>query len=182
MEYASKGVAGAGLGLGIAGTALGLLNGGLGNVLGGMGNCAGVWNANAGCCSDNTMVNRYELNMVQENSSLKSENALLRADNYTDDKIITTYKELAGQINALKETVYANTCNQAVTNQKLADNITFVDSKFDGVYKDIAQAKNDVLCYVNGTFVPGKLIMPLDAICPPAQPATTTPTTGTGNQ
>lgn len=42
-EYASKGVAGAGLGLGIAGTALGLLNGGgcgcgiLGNVLGG--NC-----------------------------------------------------------------------------------------------------------------------------------------------
>lgn len=43
-EYASKGVAGTGLGLGIAGTALGLLNGGgcgggiLGNVLGG--NCA----------------------------------------------------------------------------------------------------------------------------------------------
>lgn len=42
-EYASKGVAGTGLGLGIAGTALGLLNGGccgggiLGNVLGG--NC-----------------------------------------------------------------------------------------------------------------------------------------------
>lgn len=43
-EYASKGVAGTGLGFGIAGTALGLLNGGgcgggiLGNVLGG--NCA----------------------------------------------------------------------------------------------------------------------------------------------
>lgn len=33
-EYASKGVAGAGLGLGIAGTALGLLNGGLGNLFG----------------------------------------------------------------------------------------------------------------------------------------------------
>ena len=32
-EFASKGVAGSGLGLGIAGTALGLLNGGLGNVL-----------------------------------------------------------------------------------------------------------------------------------------------------
>ena len=31
-EFASKGVAGAGLGLGIAGTALGVLNGGLGNV------------------------------------------------------------------------------------------------------------------------------------------------------
>ena len=34
-NYASKGMAGAGLGLGIAGTALGLLNGGLGNLWGG---------------------------------------------------------------------------------------------------------------------------------------------------
>lgn len=31
-EFASKGVAGAGLGLGIAGTALGVLNGGWGNL------------------------------------------------------------------------------------------------------------------------------------------------------
>lgn len=36
-EFASKGVAGTGLGLGAAGTALGLLNGGLGNLLGGLG-------------------------------------------------------------------------------------------------------------------------------------------------
>jgi hypothetical protein len=39
MEYenhfASKGVAGTGLGLGIAGTALSLMNGGLGNIFGG---------------------------------------------------------------------------------------------------------------------------------------------------
>lgn len=42
--YASKGVAGAGLGLGIAGTALGLLNnnGGLGNLLGGGWGCNGA--------------------------------------------------------------------------------------------------------------------------------------------
>ena len=33
-RYASKGVAGAGLGLGIAGTALGVLNGGMADVLG----------------------------------------------------------------------------------------------------------------------------------------------------
>ena len=38
IEYASRGVAGSGLGLGIAGTALGLLNGGLGGILGN-GNC-----------------------------------------------------------------------------------------------------------------------------------------------
>ena len=40
-EFASKGVAGAGLGLGIAGTALGVLNGNnvLGGLFGGGGNC-----------------------------------------------------------------------------------------------------------------------------------------------
>lgn len=53
-EYASKGVAGSGLGLGIAGTALGLLNGGLG-MLGGWNNHGG------GCCSENMPVTRYEL-------------------------------------------------------------------------------------------------------------------------
>ena len=178
MEYASKGVANAGLATGIIGTALGVLNNGFGNILGMGNNCNGGMYNNGGCCSENTIVKRYELNMVQENSSLKSENALLRADKYTDQKIIEAYKDLAGQINTLKETVHVNACNQAVTNQKLADNITFVDSKFIGVEKDIAQAKNDVLCYVNGTFVPGKLVMPLDSICPPAQPATTT--TGAG--
>lgn len=36
-DFASKGVAGAGLGLGIAGTALGLLNGGIPGLLGGWG-------------------------------------------------------------------------------------------------------------------------------------------------
>lgn len=53
-EFASKGVAGAGLGLGIAGTALGLMNGGFG-LLGG---CNSGWNW-GGCCSENTPVNRY---------------------------------------------------------------------------------------------------------------------------
>ena len=42
-DYASKGVAGTGLGLGIAGTALSLMqNGGLGNILGGCGGCGGA--------------------------------------------------------------------------------------------------------------------------------------------
>ena len=172
MEYASKGVANAGLGV---------LNNGFGNVFGVGNNCNGNFsNAyNNGCCSENTVVNRYELDTAQEIASLKSENALLRADKYTDkytdQKLTEVYKDLVGQINALKDTVNVTTCNQAVTNQKLADNISFVDSKFVGVEKDIIQAKNDVLCYVNGTFVPGKLVMPLDSICPAAQPATTTP-------
>lgn len=60
MEYASKGMAGAGLGLGITGTALGLLNGGT--------NLLGMHTANTGngVCSENQYVNRYEMTMAQE--------------------------------------------------------------------------------------------------------------------
>ena len=61
-EFASKGVAGSGLGLGIAGTALGVLNGGLGNILGGNFN---------NTCPSNQFINRYELEM--ENKYLNEE-------------------------------------------------------------------------------------------------------------
>lgn len=88
------------LGFGIAGTALGLLNGGgLGNILGGWGNgnCA---------CSDNTMVNRYELNMTREADSLKAENALLRSQVYVDQKLVDVVKDYTGQINALSADLF----------------------------------------------------------------------------
>lgn len=47
-EFASKGVADSGLGLGIAGTALGLLNGGLNGILGN--------GYNMGCSDNNVYV------------------------------------------------------------------------------------------------------------------------------
>lgn len=63
---------------------------------------------NDGGCSDNTMVNRYELNMARENDSLKAENALLRADKYTDQKIVEAYKDLQGQIKEVAAEMRAN--------------------------------------------------------------------------
>ena len=68
-EFASKGVAGSGLGLGIAGTALGLMNGGFGNVLGGFG-----WGGNA--CGHNVPVSRYELGQESTIAKLQSDIAL----------------------------------------------------------------------------------------------------------
>ena len=59
-EFASKGVAGAGLGTGIAGLSLGVLN-----AMGGCGLLGGLFNGN-GCCSENTAVNRYELGLTQD--------------------------------------------------------------------------------------------------------------------
>ena len=73
-NYANKGVAGAGLGLGIAGTALGLLNGGLGNL--GLGN-------NNYYCHENTPVNRYEASQSARIAELETEVKLRDANTFT---------------------------------------------------------------------------------------------------
>lgn len=81
-DYASKGVAGSGLGLGIAGTALGLLNnGGLGGILGG----------------GNT-------NKISE---LMSENSMLKAENYSDKVAKEVYAQSVVDNNNLRTEMYA---------------------------------------------------------------------------
>ena len=117
-EFASKGVAGSGLGLGIAGTALGVLNGGLGNLLGGMGmgyNGCNGWNRGmpvVADCSDNQLVNRYEASMAAKISSLENEVKLRDANTYTDQKLLELYKYFDGKL----EHVDHKLCDQAVWN------------------------------------------------------------------
>lgn len=166
--YASKGIAGAALGTGIAGLSLGVLNG-MGGLLGGCSN-NGNWNRGCGCCSDDEFVNRYEAKKDQEIAAKDTEISLLKSNIYTDQKISDVYERLSVRIKGLEDTVNGTVCAQAVTNQKLADNITFVDNKFDGVQKDLDYTANNLRCYVDATFVPGKLVMPLDKICPEAMP------------
>ena len=101
-RYGSKGVAGAGLGLGIAGTALGILNGGLGNVLGG-GNCG---------CSENHMVNRYEASQAARIAELETEVKLRDANTYTDGKFLELYKYFDGKVAGIE----AQICQQNVYN------------------------------------------------------------------
>jgi hypothetical protein len=79
-SFASKGVAGTGLGLGIAGTALGLLgNGGISGLLGNWNGCNG---ANAGC-SESVLVNRYEAGQSARIAELETEIKLRDANTYT---------------------------------------------------------------------------------------------------
>jgi len=84
-EYASKGVAGAGLGLGIAGTALGLgLFGGRGffGGHGGYGDGHGGHGGHGRCDCDRRgpHVDRFELMEAQKIAGLESQNAFLRAE------------------------------------------------------------------------------------------------------
>lgn len=102
-EFASKGVAGSGLGLGIAGTALGVLNGGLGNIFGG--------NLN-NTCPGNQFINRYELEMENKIVSKDSEIALLKSNIYTDQKIADVYERLNAKIGTVEAGINA----QAVYN------------------------------------------------------------------
>ena len=149
-EFASKGVAGAGLGLGVAGTALGLLNGGLGSILGGGG--------------ENAYVNRYEMNLMQEIASKDARIGLLEADKYTDEKLTEVYKDLNGQIAALREAQNAINTQQAVYNGTMNGTIGCIQGQ-------IAQLMGLT-----------KLVVPNTSVCPGwgnvnVTPATTTTTT-----
>lgn len=106
VEYASKGVAGSGLGLGIAGTALGLLNnGGLNGLFGGN---------RCGC--NNGYVTEKELSMAQELAAKDAKIGLLEADKYTDQKIAETFAVLDGKIERLRDNFNAVNLNQATLN------------------------------------------------------------------
>ena len=107
-EFASKGIAGAGLGTGIAGLSLGVLNslGGLGGIL--LGNRAVPFAAGMAAeagCSENHTVNRYELSMVQENAKLRSDIALRDANTYQDQKMLEMYKYIDGKLGEVHVTV-----------------------------------------------------------------------------
>ena len=114
-NYASKGVAGAGLGLGIAGTALGVLNG--------MGGCGGnllggLFGGN-GCCAENTMVNRYELGLEQSNAAKDSKIALLESTIHTNDKMLELYQYVDGRLRCIEGQI----SQQAVVNAQVAANL-----------------------------------------------------------
>lgn len=152
-EFASKGVAGSGLGLGIAGTALGLLNG-LGGMAGLAANAAGC-NSCGGCCSENTPVSRYEMNQAQTIAAKDAEIGLLKADKYTDQKLSEVTAYLMGQIKDMSNEVRANKDEQAGVNmQQAVYNATNTAA--------ISCLQNQVAALQGLT----KLVIPNSSVCP----------------
>ena len=154
MEYennfASKGVAGAGLGLGIAGTALGLLNGG------GFGNILGGYN-HAGECAESRFVNRFEAEQNAKIANLEMQVALRDANTYTDGKLLELYKYVDGKFGFVEHEL----CDQRTYNAVNTATIGCI--------------KNDVATLMGLT----KVVVPNTSICPgwgnvTVAPATTT--------
>lgn len=149
-HYASKGVAGAGLGLGIAGTALGLLNNG-----GGLG---GIFGGNGANCSENQCVNRYELNMQNDITNKDMEIAYLRGRDASKTDDLEMYKYVDGRLRGIE----AQICQQAVVNAQVSANLSCL--------------QNTVAALSGLT----KTIIPIDNVCPAPMPqfnSWTAPTT-----
>ena len=128
-HYASRGVAGTGLGLGIAGTALGLLgNGNLGGILGG-GHCG---------CSEDHVINRYEAGQQARISELETEVKLRDSNIYTDSKILEVYKYFDGE----NKSVRAELAAQAVKNAQ-------IEGTFAVLGEQMKAQRNEFMCALN---------------------------------
>lgn len=173
-EYASKGVAGAGLGLGIAGTALGLMNGAgwLGNVANGVrtvSGCAGsdfaaammAANMTRSCGSNPEYVTQREMDLQQQLAVKDSQIALRDANTYSDQKMLEMYKYIDGRFREFEATLGA----QAVQNQATKDSFQLVQQQvacdkqelMGAICRERDERKcgdNAIVNYVNATFYP----------------------------
>lgn len=154
-DYASKGVAGAGLGLGIAGTALGLMqNGSLGGIFGGYNN---------GCNGGSAYVTRYDAEKDARIAELETEVKLRDANTYTLGEV----NKMRNYVDAKFDAINAQLCSQAVINAQVAANLSCLQNT------------------VNTLSGMTKTVIPIANICPePMQrynswtaPTTTAPTT-----
>lgn len=144
-DYASKGVAGSGLGLGIAGTALALLNGnGLGGLFG---------------CNNNCAVNAMAGNaMVATLAEKDSEIGQLKAEKYTNDQVAKTYIALNSEIGKVSDKVN----ELALGTEK---RFGAVDSQMAVMATATNSAIQALQNTVNGIT---KTVIPLNVICPQA--------------
>lgn len=179
-EYASKGVAGAGLGTGIGGLTLGVLNaaGTLGALA--MSNkaerqasnnsgtgaemaalisalAAGAGLAGRGTCNEDHTVNRYEASQAARIAELETEVKLRDANTYTDGKMLELYQYVDGRMRGVEGQI----SQQAVYN---ATNTAALNC----MQGQIAQLLSLT-----------KMVIPNSSVCPGWGEATVTVSTGT---
>lgn len=153
MNFASKGVAGAGLGLGIAGTALGLLNNGGGGILGNLfGNHCG--------CSENMPVSRFELEQQNQITNRDMEIAYLKGRDAAKTDSLQLYQYIDGRFRNVEAQIAA----QAVVNAQITANISCMQNS---------------IATLSGLT---KTVIPIGNVCPAPMPefnSWTAPTTTT---
>lgn len=169
-EFASKGVAGSGLGLGIAGTALGLLNNGGNGLLGGL-------------------LGGGNQNVV---SALQAENGMLKAENYSDKNAKEVYAQSLADNRRLRDEAFAfikpladESANNRVELAKLQAELKCCCEKQElreqivlGKVNELALTTQAKFSCLDGTIAGmmgtlnniTKTIVPASAICPAPMP------------
>ena len=137
-EFASKGVAGTGLGLGIAGTALGLMRN---NILG----YGGLFNAGPGVAD--CFVNRLELAQQNEISNKDMEIAYLRSAKDTDAKLLETYTYIDRRFREFEQRF----CEQAVINERTTQVLSCAKQQLDALETLVnsfttTKVRQDMIC------------------------------------
>ena len=116
---------------------------------------------NAGVCSENTPVSRYELGQESKIAELQSQLALRDANTYNDQKLLEVYKFIDGELKSIRSEL----CSQAVTNQKTADSFALAAADLAATKRELHDriqleaerrccADNALKNYVNATFYP----------------------------
>ena len=151
-DYASKGVAGTGLGLGIAGTALALLNNN---------NCG---NGVLGGLFGNNCHNGFNVAEVQYVSSLQSENAMLKSENYSDKVAKEVYQQTLADNKQLRQDIRDELAlREQLTASKIENLANATTCNFNAVNTAIATLANTVSGIT-------KVVIPTTAICPEVMP------------
>lgn len=159
-EFASKGVAGTGLALGIAGTTLGVLagnnggNGLLGGLLGNGGN-----------------TQAYQQMLMERDSKI----AELEAQKYSDSSDIALYKQLKSEMNDMMEKNVTFIQSEMAKNQEIGElREKLTRSELGGQIAQVASNVNSGLLAVNGALQTlqatvaniTKTVVPIGAVCP----------------
>lgn len=156
IEFTRRGQGNLNTVLGAIGTAgaVGLLNGNGGGILG---NLFGGGNCNGEC----TPITRYDMSLIQSNNALASENSLLKADKYTDQK----FADLNDRYSARFSNIEAQLAAQAVHNAKVEGSFALAEAdlraaknELYGAIRNEAEKRccgdNAIVTYANATFYP----------------------------
>lgn len=140
MNFASNGKANAALTTGIIGTSLAALGTGLfnGGLFGG-----------GNCCSDNTAVNRYELNTQKDLIAKDAEIAYLKGRDAAKTDSLALYQYVDGRLRGIE----AQISQQAVVNAQISANISCMQQS---------------IATLNGLT---KTVIPIGNVCPEPMPA-----------
>lgn len=143
-EFSSNGKGNLGVTLGAIGTGLGVLGNGLGGLFGNSYTMNGQ--------SIPQWVSKEEFTQQQTISSLESENAILKAEKDSNQKMIEIYERLDTKSRNIEKDLAEFKATQGVINAQVGANIAVAQNNIAGVQTELASLT--------------KTIIPIDNVCP----------------